>query len=99
MGFFSRSSFRSTPQPAVSLIEAAPRAAERGDVIALNGAYGDYYGICTATNPATGRARIYFFDTVWNVWRDLWVNRDRLTVLIPDGAVSVLPLFPLAEVQ
>lgn len=79
-------------------IEAAPVTAKRGDVVSLRGDYADYYGECVETNDATGRSYLYLFDTAFQVWRFVWVDTGRLTVLIPGGAISV-NAFDAAEVQ
>lgn len=76
-------------------LEPAPAAAERLDVVSISGTWEDFYGEVIQRNPVTERTRVYYYDTAWGKWLDMWVNSNLVNVMVPQGALSVQYLFPL----
>ena len=93
----TRRSAHEAAEAAAFEIENSDAAPQRGDMVSLRGTYADYYGEVIQTN-ALGRTHLYFYDPSFREWRALWVDTDRLTVLIPGGALTVWAKFPV-EVQ
>lgn len=55
------------------------------DTVVIHGDLADYFGTLVYNDRHTNRCLVHYYNDAFNDWSDVWVDSDRVQVIIPEG--------------